>query len=217
MSKIRVLLVDDHTLLRGGLRALLGYYDDIEVVGEAQDGKEALARVSELRPDIVLMDIVMPGMNGLEATKLIHEQYPMTRIIILTQHEDRRFVLSLYQVGASGYVLKRALETDLIAALRTVAQGGTFVDPTLAMAVLPKTRRTGEGQTTLAASLTPREHEILVQIVRGKTSAQIAASLFLSGNTVEWHRTNLMNKLGIHKATDLVRYALDNGLVELNE
>ena len=216
MSKIRVILVDDHTLLRGGLRALLGYYDDIEVVGEARDGHEAIARVNELHPDIVLMDIVMPGMNGVEATRIIHQDHPKTRIVVLTQHEDRRFVLSLLQAGASGYVLKRALETDLVAALRTVSQGGTFIDPAVAMTVMDKALHLTGDRTTPPESLTTREREILVHIAQGKTNSQIAATLFLSVNTVEWHRTNLMNKLGIHKATELVRYAIDNGLLEPN-
>jgi DNA-binding NarL/FixJ family response regulator len=216
VSKIRVLLVDDHTIVREGLRALLGYYEDIEVVGEAQDGEAAIARVGELQPDIVVMDIVMPKMNGLEATRQIRQQYPQTRVIVLTQHEDRQYVLSLIQAGVSGYVLKRALGTDLVNALRTVSNGGTSLDPMMTTTVVGKMRRQKEGGVILPEALTAREREILSYIAQGKTNSQIATLLCLSVNTIVWHRGNLMSKLGIHKATDLVRYALENGLIEPN-
>ncbi len=215
MSKIRVLIVDDHAILREGLRALLSYYDDVEVVGEAQDGAESLVRVAELLPDIVLMDIAMPGMNGLEATRLIRNQYPQTRVLILTQHEDPQYVVPLLQAGASGFVTKRALGTDLITALRVVAQGETFLYPTAATTVVEEIRRRKEEEAaTSPESLTPRELEILKHIVAGQTNSQIAAVLSISVKTVEWHRTNLMSKLGVHSVADLVRYALEHELTE---
>ena len=217
MPKIRVLLVDDHAILREGLRALLTYYDDVQVVGEAQDGAEAVTRVGELRPDVVLMDIAMPGIGGLEATRLICKQHPRTRVLILTQHEDRRYVLPLLQAGASGYVLKRALGSDLITALRTVARGETFLYPAVATTVVEAIRRQGAGPAAMPESLTPREREVLQHIVLGETNHQIAAVLFLSVKTVEWHRSNLMSKLGMHSVADLVRYALRHGLVEESE
>jgi DNA-binding NarL/FixJ family response regulator len=207
VSKIRVLLADDHAILCAGLRALLNYYDDVEVVGEARDGAAALARVAELRPDVVLMDIAMPGMNGLEATRLIREQFPQTRVLVLTQHEERQYVLALLQAGASGYVLKRALGSDLIGALRTVACGETSLHPTVSTIVAEEVRGGG------AEALTPREVEILEHIVRGETSRQIAGDLSLSAKTVEWHRNNLMSKLGVHNVAELVRVALQHGLV----
>ncbi len=214
MEKITVLLVDDHAILREGLRALLGYYSDIRIVGEAADGAEALRCVQVLRPDVVLMDIAMPGMNGLQATQRIREQYPATRVLILTQHEDRQYVMPLLQAGASGYVLKRALGADLINAVRTVARGDTFLYPAVANMVLSQMQQAGKGAVEPAGTLTPREREILQHIVDGETNPQIANALSLSVKTVEWHRTNLMSKLNTHTVADLVRYALQNGLVD---
>jgi len=205
VSKMRVLLTDDHAILIEGLRAYLSYYDDVEVVGEAHDGAEALASVAELQPDIVLMDIAMPGINGITATRLIREQYPQTRVLVLTQHEEKQYVLALLKAGASGYILKRALGSDLINALRTVARGGTFLYPTVATLLVEEMKHP-------TISLTPREAEVLQHIVRGETSSQIADSLSLSVKTVEWHRSNLMSKLNVHGVADLVRYALEHGL-----
>jgi|SRR5450759_1441754 DNA-binding NarL/FixJ family response regulator len=202
---MRVLLADDHAILIEGLRAYLSYYDDVEVVGEAHDGAEALASVAELQPDIVLMDIAMPGINGITATRLIREQYPQTRVLVLTQHEEKQYVLALLKAGASGYILKRALGSDLINALRTVARGGTFLYPTVATLLVEEMKHP-------TVSLTPREAEVLQHIVRGETSSQIADSLSLSVKTVEWHRSNLMSKLNVHGVADLVRYALEHEL-----
>ncbi|HEY5521637.1 MAG TPA: response regulator transcription factor [Desulfuromonadaceae bacterium] len=202
---MRVLLTDDHAILIEGLRAYLSYYDDVEVVGEAHDGAEALASVAELQPDIVLMDIAMPGINGITATRLIREQYPQTRVLVLTQHEEKQYVLALLKAGASGYILKRALGSDLINALRTVARGGTFLYPTVATLLVEEMKHP-------TVSLTPREAEVLQHIVRGETSSQIADSLSLSVKTVEWHRSNLMSKLNVHGVADLVRYALEHEL-----
>jgi two-component system response regulator NreC len=211
--RIRVLMVDDHAILREGLRALLSYYEDVEVVGEAQDGGEAVAKAGELLPDVVLMDIAMPGMNGLEATRLIRQQYPQVRVLILTQHEDPQYVVPLLQAGASGFVTKRALGTDLINALRVVARGETFLFPTAATTVVEEIRRRNENPETAPDSLTPRELEILNLIVAGETNAQIAAALSISVKTVEWHRANLMSKLDVHSIADLVRYAMEHELV----
>jgi two-component system response regulator NreC len=214
--RIRVLMVDDHAILREGLRALLSYYEDVEVVGEAQDGGEAVARAGELLPDVVLMDIAMPGMNGLEATRLIRQQYPQVRVLILTQHEDPQYVVPLLQAGASGFVTKRALGTDLINALRVVARGETFLFPTAATTVVEEIRRRNENPETTPDSLTPRELEILNLIVAGETNSQIAAALSISVKTVEWHRANLMSKLDVHSIADLVRYAMEHTLVARN-
>ncbi len=212
MPKISVLLTDDHTILREGLRALLEHYPDIQVAGEAKDGAEAIAQVKALRPTVVLMDIAMPGMNGLEATRQIRSQFPETRVLILTQHEDRQYVIPLFQAGASGYVLKRALGADLVNALRTVAQGETFLPPSVATTVLEQVQQSDRSNGS--KTLTPREREILRHIVHGETNPQIANALSLSVKTVDWHRANLMSKLDLHTVADLVRYAFQNGLAD---
>jgi DNA-binding NarL/FixJ family response regulator len=214
MDKIRVLIADDHTVFREGLRALLNYYDDIEVVGEAQDGEEVILLVKELHPDIVLMDIAMPNMNGLEATRRICQECPSTRVLILTQYDDRQYILSLLRMGASGYVLKQAAGSDLLAALRAVSRGEIFLDPGIMTTVVKEIRSPGENDAIAPVSLTSREHELLQHIFLGQTSSQIAALLSLSVKTVEWHRTNLMSKLGVHNIADLLRTALELDLID---
>jgi DNA-binding NarL/FixJ family response regulator len=206
VPEIRLLLADDHAILSAGLRALLGYYDDIEIVGEARDGTQAVQLVGELRPDVVLMDIVMPGLNGIEATRLIREKHPETRVLVLSQHGERQYVSAVLKAGASGYILKRALGTDLLKALRAVARGETYLHPDVSAVVVEELRCPAE-------PLTPREKEILVHIVHGETNRQIAARLSLSVKTVGWHRSNLMSKLNVHNAAELVRVALECGLV----
>ncbi len=215
-SIIRVLLVDDHTILRIGLRAFLRYHDDIQVVGDAHDGNEALERVQDLHPDIVLMDVAMPGMNGIEATRLIRERFPETRVLILSQYEDAQYVIPLLRAGAAGYILKDALGTDLLSALRMVARGETFLCSSVANVLAQEIRDPGSGKSDTPEALTPREREILQRIAAGLTNSRIAEALSLSVNTVEWHRANLMNKLGVHTAGELVRYAIQHGLVEEN-
>ena len=214
MSKIRVLLVDDHTILRVGLRSFLGYYDDIEVVGEAQDGAAAVALVKELQPDVVLMDVAMPGVNGIQATRLIRDEYPATKVLILSQYEDPQYVLPLLRSGASGYILKDALGTDLLNALRAVASGETFLGPSIVKVLAEEIRHPGEGKEGTVGPLTPRERQILRFIAQGQTNAQTAEVLSISVNTVEWHRANVMNKLGAHTVVDLVRYALQHSLAD---
>lgn len=207
LSTVRVLLVDDHTIVREGLRAILRHYKDVEIVGEASDGAEAIAKVDDVHPDVVLIDIAMPGINGIEATRLIREQHPGTQVIILSQHPDREYVASALRAGASGYVLKHAAGVDLVSALRCVASGGLFVHPSVSSVLAEEIR--GD-----AVALTPREREVLQLITEGLTSPEIAASLHLSVNTVNWHRTNLMNKAGAHNVAELIRYAHRNRLVE---
>lgn len=211
---IRLLLVDDHAILREGLRALLSYYPDVEVVGEAGDGLEAIAAVEKLMPDVILMDIAMPGMNGLEATRRIREEHPKAHILVLTQYDDQRYVIPFLKAGVSGYVVKRALGRDLIDAVRAVARGESFLYPSLTGTVLEEIRQPSSDGATTETSLTPREREILQRVAAGETSRQIALALNLSAKTVEWHRGNLMNKLGLRSVAELVRYAVEHGLTE---
>jgi DNA-binding NarL/FixJ family response regulator len=163
------------------------------------------------------MDIAMPGMNGLEATRLIRERFPQIRVLILTQHEDPQYVLPSLQAGASGFVSKRALGNDLITALRVVARGETFLFPTAATMVVEEIRRRRDETALTPEALTPRELEILQLIVAGKTNLQMAAELSISVKTVEWHRSNLMSKLDVHTVADLVRYALEHELTETKQ
>ncbi len=216
ISKTRVLVVDDHPILCEGIRSLVSSCDDIQVVGQAPDGQAAVESVAELRPDVVIMDIAMPRMNGIEATRLIRTRYPETRVLILTQHEDQQYVLPLLKAGASGIVLKRALVSDLIHALRTVARGGTFLYPSLAGMVVDEINRRDSDCAVVPRPLTAREKEILDHIVQGETSSEIALALSLSVKTVEFHRANLMNKMGVHRVVDLVREAMRHGLVLQN-
>ncbi len=215
MTKIRLLLVDDHPMVSEGLRVLLSSCDDMEVIGEARDGSQALDRVGELRPDIVIMDVAMPTMNGIEATGLIRQRYPDTRVLILTQHEERQYILPLIQSGASGIVLKKGLVADLVKAIRVVAQGETFIYPEVATIIVEEIKARPQLSPRGRSSLTPREQEILERIVMGETNAEIAVALFVSIKTVQFHRANLMEKLQVHTVADLVRDALRYGLVEM--
>jgi two-component system response regulator NreC len=210
MHKMRVLLADDHAILREGLRHMLEHYNDVEVVGEAADGAEAVARASELSPDIVLMDVAMPGLNGIRATRLIRQRCPATQVLALSQHEDRRYVASMLRAGVAGYIPKAALGADLIAALRAVARGEVYLHPRLSAVAMQEIRAD-------AQLLTPREAEILQLVVDGRTSAEIAQALSLSVNTVDWHRSHVMGKLGARNVADLIRRARERGLIGVDD
>ena len=212
-NPIRVLIVDDSALVRQILTKGLSADPDIEVVGEAGDGSEAIQRVKELRPDIVLMDISMPGMNGLTATRYILEAHPDVRIIILTQYDSKEYILPLLQVGASGYVLKQCADTDLVKAIRSVYAGDSFLYPSVARTLLES--YLGKEENATHEELTPREREILVLIAQGYTNRQIAEILHISPKTVDVHRSRLMKKLDLHNVADLTRYAIRHGLVDL--
>lgn len=216
MTKIRVVLVDDHAVLRQGLRALLGYLDDIEVVGEAQNGLEAIEAVERLRPDVVLMDINMPLMNGIDATRAISQRFPDTRVIVLTQYEEQQYIVPLLEANASGFITKRAEGSEIVGAIRTVASGEVYVHPVMATLMARQIKEQSQAATARAA-LTPRERDVLRLVVKGHTNGQIARELKLSVKTVEWHRANVMNKLGAHGVADLVRHALQHGLISEDE
>lgn len=211
---IRVLLVDDHAILRAGLRLLLASYSDIQVVGEAANGAEALSRVSELKPDVVVMDIAMPGVNGLVATRQILDAHPNTKIVILTQYDNKEYVLPLLKLGASGYVLKQAVDTDLVLAIRTVMRGESFLYPPIARMVLDAyLRKDSLDDETVYAQLTEREREVLILVAQGKSSREIGQLLHISPNTVDVHRAHLMKKLDMHNVAELTTFATKRGLV----
>src|SRR3989304_4733542 len=215
MSKVRVLIADDHTMLGEGLRALLAPCDDIEVVGEAADGREAIAQVARLCPDVVLMDIAMPGLGGLEATLEIRRQWPSTKVLVLTQYGNRQYVLSILKAGAAGYVVKGAAASELVTAIRAVHRGEAFLSPTAAQAVLERYLGGEEGVVEGYDHLSDREKQVLKLAAEGKTNKEIAALLCLSVKTVMGHRASLMEKLDLHNRTELVRYAIAHGLIEV--
>ncbi|CAG0945820.1 Oxygen regulatory protein NreC [Anaerolineae bacterium] len=213
MSAIRILLVDDHAILRAGLCALLAAYPDLTVVGEAGDGAEALLRVNELKPDVVVMDIAMPGVNGLIATRQILEAYPTTKILILTQYGNKEYVLPLLEAGAMGYVLKQAVDTDLVSAIRAAARGESFLYPPVAKQVLEAYLKEPRASGDAYMLLTEREREILILVAQGNTTREIAEQLHISPNTVDVHRARLMQKLDLHSVAELSTYAMRRGLV----
>jgi len=206
-DKISVLLVDDHSLVRRGFRRILEDEPDITVAGEAGDGFQAIRLADELRPKVIVMDCAMPGMNGLEATRQILAKHPQSLVLMLSMHPEETLVRQALEAGARGYVLKNAVDLELGTAIRRVANGETVLDSQLKRPAPLKGKR--------HAALTPRELEVLQMIVDGKSNKEIASALDLSANTVAVHRANMMDTLGIHKAAELVVYAIRNGLVDL--
>jgi len=211
-GKIKVLIVDDHALVREGLKALLAFAPDIEVVGEAENGRETLKKVKELRPHVVLMDLSMPVMGGLEATRRISREFPEVKVLALTQYEAEDYVIPIIEAGARGFVTKRASSADLALAVRTVHKGGSYLSPSAAAALVEeRQRRSGRGDPY--DSLTDREKEILKLVAEGYTTREIGEILFLSPKTVDWHRGNLMRKLKLRNKAELIRYALRKGII----
>ena len=206
-DKISVLLVDDHNLVRRGFRRILEDEPDIIVAGEAGDGLQAIKLAEELRPKVIVMDCAMPGMNGLEATRQILRKHPQFLVLMLSMHPEETLVRQALEAGARGYVLKNAVDLELGVAIRRVANGETVLDSQLKRPAPLKGKR--------HTALTPRELEVLQMIVDGKSNKEIASALDLSANTVAVHRANMMDTLGIHKAAELVVYAIRNGLVDL--
>jgi DNA-binding NarL/FixJ family response regulator len=215
---IRVLLADDHTLFREGLRALFASEGDIEVVGEAFDGEEAVRKASELRPDVVVMDILMPVLNGIEATRRIRTTLPEVKVLVLSMYDDEEHVQRLLAAGASGCMLKRATSDELVRSLREVVAGGMALDPAVAAKVVKDyvRRVQREQESPLPGELTPREVEVLRLVAEGHSNQAIAERLGLSRKTVDVHRTNLMRKLDLHNVTEIVKYALRHGLITLD-
>jgi two-component system response regulator NreC len=219
MTTIRLLLADDHAVVRSGLRMLLEAQPDFEIVGEAETGTSAVAMVRELRPDAVLMDIQMPDLNGIEATKIIKEMSPKTAVLALTMHEDDHYFFEMLHAGASGYVLKRAAPDELVQAIRTVCRGDVYLHPTMAKRLVTDyLNRAEENESEKEYSnLTPREQEVLTLIAEGHSNTEIANELFISIKTVDRHRENIMRKLNMHSRIDLVKYAIRTGLIDIDE
>lgn len=215
MDKIKVLIVDDHTMFRQGVRALLANYEDIEITGEADNGREAIEKADLLSPDVILMDISMPEMNGLEATRHIHKEKPGTAVIILTQYENTEYVLSLLKAGAKGYIAKTADANELITAIRRTCKGESYLYPSATTALINEYLIWADGYKDEYERLTDREREILQLVAEGLSNQQIADKLYISVKTVLRHRTSMMEKLGFHNRTELIKYAISKGLIEV--
>jgi len=211
---IRVLIADDHAIVRTGLRALLNSEPDLELVGEATGGYEAIELVGRTRPDVLILDLSMPDLDGIAVTKQVKPQYPDLRILILTVHEDEAMLREAIKAGASGYVLKRAAEAELISAIATIRRGDLCIDPAMLRVLLVEPPKPKAKQSPSTEPLTPRETEVLKLIVQGYTNRQIGEALSISVRTVEGHRANLLEKLGLHTRVELVRYARDHGLID---
>lgn len=213
---MHILLVDDHTILRAGLKMMLNAQPDMDVVGEAHEGRQAIQEVQRLRPDIVLMDITMPDMNGIEATRQIKKILPDVKVLVLTMHENDEYVFQALRAGASGYILKEAADTDLISALRVVQNGNFYLSPTAqSVMVGDYLQRVHAGEEKDSySSLTEREREILKLVAEGYTNNQMAERLVISPKTVDTHRTHIMDKLNLHSRAELVKYAMRRGILE---
>ena len=213
---IRILIADDHGVLRAGLRALLSAESELEVVDEASSGNEALSLADKLQPDLILLDISMPDLGGIEVTRRLKEMLPNVRVLILTVHEDESLLQEAIQAGASGYIVKRAVESELIDAIRAVWRGDLYVHPAMTRALLKEmspSPSSSSNNEALVESLTPRETDVLRLIAQGYTNRQMADMLSISVRTVESHRSNLMGKLDLHSRVELVRYARENNLI----
>jgi two-component system response regulator NreC len=211
MRKTRILLADDHAVVRQGFKMLLSAQPDMEIVGEAANGREAVESAESLRPDVVVMDVAMPELNGIEATRRLAASAPHTRVIALSMHKDSVYVREILRAGARGYLLKDSGAEDLVSAIRAVAKGESYLSPAVSNAVLDDYRRHVTNPIDL---LTSREREVLQMLAEGKTNKEIAGVLNLSVYTVDAHRGRIMEKLNLHSINDLVRFAVRNGIIE---
>ncbi len=214
---IRILLADDHGVIRAGLRALLEGFPDMTVVAESSDGGDAVAKALELKPDVVLMDLSMPNVGGIEATRQLLQREPGMSILILTVHEDESLLKEVIRAGAAGYIVKRAAPEDLIHAIRVVARGDLYVHPTMTRLLFNEPANDAVPAGTSVDTLTLREIEVLQLLAKGYTNRQIAGQLSLSPRTVEGHRANIAGKLGLHSRVELVEYAEKHGLLKNRE
>jgi DNA-binding NarL/FixJ family response regulator len=221
MKQINLLLVDDHAVVRSGLRMLLQAEPDLAIVGEAETGAQGVVKAQELRPDVVLMDISMPDMNGIEATRAIKLVCPATSVLALTMHEDKAYFFEMLNAGASGYVPKRAAPDQLVSAIRTVFAGEVYLYPSLAKTLvqdyLGKGDAPGQQVKSPGESLTGREHQVLTLIAEGMHNREIAERLAIRAKTVSRHRENIMGKLNLHDRVDLVKYAIEKGIISVSD
>jgi len=219
MTKTRVLLAEDHTIVRKGLCALLDAEPSIEVIGEAQDGREALLKAEQLHPDIVLMDISMPGLNGLEATRQIKKRFPEVKVLILTVHSDEEYIRQILRAGASGYLVKQAAPHELISAIEAIQRGESYLSPSVSKKVVQEyvQHAAGAAEEDSYERLTDREREVLQLIAEGNSTRDIAELLHLSVKTAETHRARLMRKLDIHSTAELTQYAIRKGVISLDQ
>ena len=214
MKRTTIVLADDHRIVRQGLRALLASEADFEVVGEADDGREALELVKRLTPDVLVLDLMMPGLNGLEVARQLPRQSPGVRVVVLSMHDDEGFVLEALANGVSGYVLKDSNSSDLVHAVREVAAGRRYLSPPLSdRAIEAYQQRAKVGAMDKHETLTTREREVLQLSAEGHTNSEIAARLGISTRTAETHRSRVMHKLGLHTQSDLIRYAIRRGII----
>lgn len=213
MSKIKVLLAEDHTIVRKGLRSLLDNETEIQVVGEAEDGQQAIQKTVQMRPDVVVMDITMPVLNGLEATRQIKKLYPQVKVVVLTVHSTEEHIFQILRAGASGYVVKQGAVNELIQAIQTAYRGETFLSPSISRQTVDEYGRQAEAMEDKYDKLTGREREVLQMIAEGRTNREIAGRLHITVKTVEAHRAHLMDKLGLRSIAELTRYALRKGMI----
>ena len=214
MDKIRIVVADDHAILRDGIRSLLNAHGDMEVVGEAADGNEALQKVAELNPDVIIMDIDMPGFDGIEATRRILRKNPKARVIILAQNSNREYIVSAIKAGAAAYLPKQAMGSELVSAIHSVHQSGSFMYPSAAAEII-KEYMEGAREDSYQL-LTDKEKEVLKLLAEGRTSREIGALLLVSPNTVNGHRLEIMKKLELRNRTELIKYAIRRGLVSMD-
>ena len=217
MRRITVLIVDDHTIVRDGIYSLLSLAGDIEVVGDAANGREALEKAGKLNPEVVITDIAMPVMNGLEAIRRIRKEFPRMKILVLTQYDDKEHVFPAIQAGANGFVSKTSASSELTAGIRAVCTGESYLSPSVARLFVEDYQQlaTAEERTDPYEQLTDRERDVLKLIVEGHKTREIAELLSITPKTVEGHRTSLMRKLGIHSTLELVKYALRRGIISM--
>ena len=218
METIRIVLADDHTIVRQGLRSLLEQQAGIEVIAEAENGRQAVRIAEQLKPDVVLMDFSMPDLNGLEATRQIKQRVPDVKILILTRHANREYIESILRAGASGYLIKKSAVDELVNAIQSVYRGDSFLDTSISKMVIEGYLHQSGGEIQVHdIKLTPRQREVLQLIAEGHPIREIASLLHISVKTVDNHRANLMQKLDLHSTADLTQYAIRKGIVSLDD